>query len=504
MPNQNRLEQSRINLIGTAWHVGFAAHLIPMKIKLLILALIVGILSLLGACSKKATQPPNFIIIFIDDLGYADIGPFGSKLNRTPNLDRMATEGMKLTNFYVPASVCTPSRAALMTGCYPQRVDMEHNALPGSGNDLVLFPGDPKGLNPDEITIAEMLKEQGYATTIIGKWHLGDQKQWLPTTHGFDSYFGIPYSNDMGVGNTRRNYPPLPVVLEKDVIEEEPDQAYLTKRYTERALKFIEDKKDKPFFLYLPHTMVHLPRFASPAFLGKSNNGLYGDIVEELDWSVGQILDKLVELGLDKSTVVLFFSDNGGTRSTDTYTVSNLPLRGGKGSMWEGGFRVCSLAWAPGLIPAGSVSSEITTSMDLYPTFANLSGGNIPTDRILDGKDIAPILRGDANAKSPHEAFFYRRASIFYAVRSGPWKLFVKDYPFGGSTIKAGTLYNLEQDIGETTDVSSNHPEVVSRLNELAEASRIDLGDTRDKPGANVRKAAYIDLKDAVTLTQRK
>jgi len=292
--------------------------------------------------------------------------------------------------------------------------------------------------------------------------------------------------------------------LEKDVIEEEPDQAYLTKRYTERALKFIEDKKDKPFFLYLPHTMVHLPRFASPAFLGKSNNGLYGDIVEELDWSVGQILDKLVELGLDKSTVVLFFSDNGGTRSTDTYTVSNLPLRGGKGSMWEGGFRVCSLAWAPGLIPAGSVSSEITTSMDLYPTFANLSGGNIPTDRILDGKDIAPILRGDANAKSPHEAFFYRRASIFYAVRSGPWKLFVKDYPFGGSTIKAGTLYNLEQDIGETTDVSSNHPEVVSRLNELAEASRIDLGDTRDKPGANVRKAAYIDLKDAVTLTQRK
>ena len=459
---------------------------------------------LLFACGgKEVDQPPNFIIIFIDDLGYADIGPFGSELNRTPNLDRMAAEGMKLTDFYVAAAVCTPSRAALMTGSYPQRVDMEHNALPGSGNDLVLFPGDPKGLNPDEITIAEMLKEQGYVTGCVGKWHLGDQKQWLPTTHGFDSYFGIPYSNDMGIGNTRRNYPPLPVVEGSDVIEEEPDQAYLTKRYTEKALSFIEDKKDQPFFLYLPHTMVHLPRFASPAFLDKSNNGLYGDIVEELDWSVGQILDKLVELEIDDNTVVLFFSDNGGTRSTDTYKVSNLPLRGGKGSMWEGGFRVCSVAWAPGLIPAGSVTTEITTSMDLYPTFANLSGGNIPTDRILDGKDIGPILRGDAEAKSPHEAFYYRRGNVLYGVRSGPWKLFVKDYLFRGDTIKAGTLYNLREDIGETTDVSTDNPEVVARLESLAEASRVDLGDSSDRPGKNVRKAAYIDLKDAVTLTHR-
>jgi arylsulfatase A len=474
-----------------------------MKIKLSILAFFVGILSLLGACSKKATQPPNFIIIFIDDLGYADIGPFGSTLNRTPNLDRMAAEGMKLTDFYVASSVCTPSRAALMTGCYPQRVDMSTNALPGSGNNLVLFPGDPKGLNPSEITIAEMLKEKGYATTIIGKWHLGDQKQWLPRTQGFDSYFGIPYSNDMSEWHARIDYPPLPLMRNEEVIEEEPDQGLLTKRYTEATLAFIDANKDKPFFVYLPHTMVHLPRYASPDFEGKSNNGLYGDIVEELDWSVGQILDKLKSLDLDKNTLVLFFSDNGGTRSTDTYEVSNEPLRGRKGSMFEGGFRVCSLAWAPGVIPAGSECSEITTSMDLLPTFANLSGATVPADRIIDGKNITPLLEGQPNAKTPHDAFFFHRTKNLYAVRSGPWKLFVKAYNYGNETVKAGTLYNLREDIGETTNVSSKHPDVVTRLEKLAEDSRTDLGDGPDKQGKNIRKAAYIDLKDAVTLTQR-
>ncbi len=467
------------------------------------LLLLGALCCLLFGCAEKSERPPNFVIIFIDDLGYADIGPFGSTLNRTPHLDRMAAEGMKLTDFYVASSVCTPSRAALMTGCYPQRVDMEHNALPGSGNNLVLFPGDPKGLNPSEITIAEILKEAGYATAIVGKWHLGDQKQWLPTHHGFNSYFGIPYSNDMGVGNTRRNYPPLPVIEELDVIEEEPDQGYLTKRYTEKSLEFIEANKDTPFFLYLPHIMVHLPRFASPAFKGKSNNGLYGDIVEELDWSVGQVLDKLCELDIDENTVVLFFSDNGGTRSTDTYKVSNLPLRGGKASMWEGGFRVCSLAWSPGRIPAGSSSSELTTSMDLLPTFAHLSGAKVPDDRIIDGKDISSILKGEPNAKTPHEAFFYRRGNMFYAVRSGDWKLFVQDYTKGNNTLPAGSLFNLKEDIGETTDVSKNNPEVVARLNVLAEASRIDLGDGPDKPGSNVRKAAYIDLAEAKTLTSR-
>lgn len=480
----------------------FSTHL--PKVALLLPLLLLAAFN--SGCSSevKSDKPtPNFIVIFIDDLGYGDIGPFGSELNRTPNLNRMAEEGMKLTGFYVAASLCTPSRAALMTGSYPQRVDMEHNALPGSGNDLVLFPGDPKGLNPSEITIAELLKGQGYATTCIGKWHLGDQTAWLPTEHGFDSYFGIPYSNDMGLANTKNTFPPLPVLEGTDVIEEEPDQAYLTKRYTEKALTYIEDNKDHPFFLYLPHTMVHLPRFASPAFDGKSNNGLYGDIVEEIDWSVGQILDKLVELGIDKHTVVLFFSDNGGTRSTDTYTVSNAPLRGGKGAMFEGGFRVCSLAWAPGVIPSSSQSGELTTAMDILPTFANLAGASIPEDRILDGKDISAILEGDPNTKSPHNAFYYRRGNLLYAVRSGPWKLFVKDYKYGQDTIKAGTLYNLKGDIGETTDISASHPDIVARLEALADSSRLDLGDGRDSPGQNVRKAAYIDLNKAVTLTTR-
>ncbi len=473
----------------------------PTIIWTALVALLTGVF--LTGCGPTTKSPPNFVIIFIDDLGYADIGPFGSKLNRTPNLDRMAAEGMTLTSFYVPASVCTPSRAALMTGSYPQRVDMERNALPGTGNNLVLFPGDPKGLNPSEITIAEVLKDAGYATACIGKWHLGDQKQWLPRTHGFDTYFGIPYSNDMGSSRPQWNYPPLPVLREEAVIEEEPDQALLTKRYTEESLAFIEANKDKPFFLYLPHTMVHLPRFASKDFLGKSNNGLYGDIVEELDWSVGKILDKLVDLGIDDNTVVLFFSDNGGTRSTDTYEVSNLPLRGGKGSMFEGGFRVCSLAWGPGTVPAGKVSNEILTSMDLLPTFAKWAGTRIPENRQIDGKDITNILQGEANARSPHETFFYRRANLLYAVRSGPWKLFLRDYPYAGETIQAGTLYNLEEDIGETKDLSSRHPDIVARLEGFAQASRIDLGDGDEIVGKNIRKAAYIPLTEATTLTPR-
>ncbi len=455
---------------------------------------------LLVACGPVEKAQPNFIIIFIDDLGYADIGPFGSDLNRTPHLDRMAAEGMKLSSFYVASSVCTPSRAALLTGSYAQRVDMERNALPGTGNNIVLFPGDPKGLNPSEITIAEVLQDAGYATACIGKWHLGDQKQWLPRAHGFDTYFGVPYSNDMGV-RSRWNYPPLPLLRNEELIEQEPDQGLLTKRYTEESLAFIEANQDQPFFLYLPHTMVHLPRFASSDFEGKSSNGLYGDIVEELDWSVGQILDKLVELEIDENTVVLFFSDNGGTRSTDTYQVSNVPLRAGKGSMFEGGFRVCSLAWAPGRIPAGSESSQITTSMDLFPTFANWAGATLPADNTIDGKDISAVL--ETGAPTPHDAFFYRRANLLYAVRSGPWKLFVRDYRQGGSTVPAGTLYNLELNIAEDEDVSADHPNIVADLEALAEKSRHDLGDGPEYPGNGIRKAAYVSLEEATTLTER-
>lgn len=466
------------------------------------LALVSMICLFLSSCSRNASRPPNFIIIFIDDLGYADIGPFGSKLNRTPNLDRMAAEGMKLTSFYVASSVCTPSRAALLTGSYPQRVDMAINALPGTANDIVLFPGEPKGLNPSEVTIAEILKEVGYATACIGKWHLGDQKQWLPRNHGFDTYFGIPYSNDMGEWNSQWNYPPLPLLRNEDVIEEEPDQRLITKRYTEESLKFIEQNQDKPFFLYLPHTMVHVPHYASDGFEGKSNNRIYGDAVEEIDWSVGQILDRLVELGIGDHTFVFFFSDNGGSRSRDGFEVSNEPLRSRKGSLFEGGFRVCSLAWGPGRIPAGSVTSKVTTSMDLLPTFAGWAGTQAPSDRIIDGVNIADILEGSESSEPTREAFFYRRGDDLYAVRSGPWKLFVRDTDFGGS-VKAGTLYNLEDDISETTDLSESHPDIVSKLEALAESSRIDLGDGTERPGRNVRKADYIPLAEATTLTPR-
>ena len=459
----------------------------------------------LSTSAANQDQPLNYVVIFVDDLGYGDIGPFGSTVNRTPHLDRMAKEGRKFTDFYVAAAVCTPSRAALLTGSYAQRVDMAVNALPGSVNNIVLFPGDPKGLNPSEITIAEVLKTKGYANACIGKWHLGDQPQFLPTTQGFDYYFGIPFSNDMGY-DSRIPYPPLPLVRNDQVIEEEPDQRYLTKRYTEETLKFIERHQDDPFFVYLPHSMVHWPHYASPAFEDKSKNGIYGDVVEEIDWSVGQILDKLVELDLDERTIVLFTSDNGGGGARGN-VVSNLPLRARKGNMCEGGIRVCTIAWSPGRIPAATVCSELATSMDLLPTFAKLSGAEVPADRILDGKDISALLVGEEDAKTPHEAFFYRRAMDLYAVRSGPWKLFVRDNqaPLPGESrsekIPAGALFNLDDDIGETTDVAAQHPDVVARLQTLAEASRVDLGDGSDRPGENVRRASYVDLADARPLT---
>jgi arylsulfatase A-like enzyme len=455
--------------------------------------------------APEKNKPLNYVVIFVDDLGYGDIGPFGSQLNKTPHLDRMAAEGRKFTNFYVAAAVCTPSRAALMTACYPQRVDMALNALPNSVNNIVLFPGDPKGLNPHEVTIAEVLKDKSYATACIGKWHLGDQRAFLPTEQGFDYYFGIPFSNDMGFDH-RIPYPPLPLLRNEEVIEEEPDQRFLTKRYTEETLAFIEQHQQEPFFVYLPHSMVHWPHYASPAFKDKSKNGIYGDVVEEIDWSVGKILDKLAELDLDERTLVIFTSDNGGGGARGC-VVSNLPLRARKGNMCEGGIRVCTIAWCPGLVPKGTVCDELATAMDLLPTFANLSGAKLPEDRILDGKDILPLLRGDLGAKSPHEAFYYRRGMDLYAVRSGDWKLFVRtnQAPFPGGNkaqrITAGTLYNLNDDIGETTDVSAQHPDVVAKLERLAEASRVDLGDGTDRPGNNVRRAAYVDVNDAVTLT---
>jgi len=418
-------------------------------------------------------RPPNFVVIFIDDMGYADIEPFGSTVNHTPHLNRMAEEGMKLTSFYVSAPVCSPSRAALMTGCYPKRVSLARGSW-----SVVLFPKDSHGLNPKEKTIAEVLKEAGYATGCFGKWHLGDQPKFLPTRHGFDTYVGIPYSNDMwpkhpGAKKWKNGVCPLPVLRDEevvDIVEDMDDQAQLCKQFTDEVVRFIKKNKDGPFFCYLPHAFIHWPRKARKAFMDKAEGNATCAQIEEVDWSVGQILQALRDLDLAENTLVLFTSDNGGSGGS-----VNKPLRGGKGSTWEGGMREPTLAWWPGHIPAGSVCDEVATAMDLLPTFAKLGGGKVPEDRVIDGKDIAPLLRDPANAVSPYEAFFYYGGNRLRAVRSGPWKLHAN-----------GRLYNLDEDIGEQKNVAKQHPKVVKRLKEYLAECRKDLGDG-PKPGKNCR-----------------
>ncbi|MEE2947671.1 MAG: sulfatase [Verrucomicrobiota bacterium] len=441
-------------------------------------------------------ERPNFIIIFCDDLGYADIGPFGSKKHRTPHLDRMAAEGRKFTSFYVTSGVCTPSRSSLMTGCYPKRVGLHQNET-GRG---VLFPGNQRGLNTSEITIAEVLKARGYATAIVGKWHLGDQPEFLPTRQGFDSYFGIPFSNDMGEKDRpTKQYPPLPLLRMEKVIEEEPDQRLITERYTREVIAFIERHKAKPFFLYLPHTMPHWPQYASERFAGKSANGKWGDTVEEIDWSTGEILKALKAKSLDEKTMVIFMSDNGGALH---HGASNQPLRGGKGSTWEGGHRVPFVVRWPGAILPGTGTDALATSMDMLPTLAKLAGAKLPTDRKLDGRDITPLLLGKPGAVTPHKAFFFYSRGQLHAVRSGDWKLFFtrgKQKPNGEPV----TLYNLADDIGETKNVLDEHPGLAKRLAKLAEGMRVDLGDDlTGVKGSGTREPGFV--KDAKLLTKRK
>ena len=441
-------------------------------------------------------KTPNFVIIFCDDLGYGDIGCFGSKKHRTPNIDQMAKEGVRLTSFYSTSGVCTPSRSSLMTGCYPRRVNMHVDNRGG----WVLFPRASKGLNPKEITIAEVLKKRGYATGIVGKWHLGDQKQFLPTRQGFDSYFGIPYSNDMG--KPRRNYPPLPLLRNETVIESEPDQRLLTKRYTAEAIKFITANKDKPFFLYLPHTMPHNPIYASEKFAGKSKNGKFGDAVEEIDWSTGEILKTLKKLKLDDNTLVVFTSDNG---AASRWGGSNAPLSGFKGSTMEGGMREpCVIRW-PGRIPAGKECQALASTIDLLPTFAKLAGTSAPTDRIIDGKDIRSLLFHPETAKSQHDAYYYYFRDQLQAVRSGKWKLHLpRDTRRRGKKGKVRRLplrlFDLESDIGEENNIASDHPDVVKRLQAFAARARTDLGD-RKRPGKNQRPAGR--AKNPVGLTDK-
>lgn len=429
---------------------------------------------------------PNFVIINIDDLGYADIGPFGSKINRTPNLDRMAKEGRKLTSFYA-APVCSPSRSALMTGCYPKRV------LPIAG---VLFPGNDVGLSPSEITVAEVLKDVGYTTGIVGKWHLGDQPEFLPTKQGFDYYFGLPYSNDMGpaadgvrsslgqpLGKDNAKgarQAPLPLLRNDTVLQRvlPDDQQSLVERYTTEATNFIAKNKQKPFLLYLAHNAVHFPIYPGKNWAGKSPHGIFSDWVEEMDWSVGQVLNALRENGLAEKTFVIFTSDNGGTPKS-----SNAPLRGHKGTTYEGGMREPTIAWWPGQIPAGTETDAILGMFDVLPTFAYLAGAKVPNDRKIDGVNMWPQLVGAKDAKPAHDTFYYFRGLQLEAVRHGDWKLELPNKANEKDPSTKFKLYNLRTDIGEAHDVAAANPEIVKQLQLLIVAMNNDLGTSGKGPG---------------------
>lgn len=443
---------------------------------------------ILAASASQAAEKPNFVLIFIDDMGYGDIGPYGSTLNRTPNLDRMADEGMRFTSFYA-APVCSASRAQLMTGCYAPRV-----SVPG-----VFFPAGPKGLNPEERTVAEYLRELGYATTCIGKWHLGDQPEFLPTNQGFDHYFGIPYSNDMqrnSLEDGRRVVPLLRDDKVADLLEDE-GQRRVTREYTQEAVKFIEENKEKPFFLYLPHTAMHVPLFPHEDFVGKSNNGTYGDWVEEVDWSVGQVLDTLRKLRLEENTLVVFTSDNGpwASRGEDGGVAG--PLRGSKGCTLEGGVREPTIVWWPGRIEAGTACDAITGTTDILPTFVSLAGSKVRGDVKIDGHDISPLMLGQASEST--RAWFYYQGTKLQAVRSGPWKLAVTPQSLGmGIKEKpedlqgpGARLYNLDEEIGEVTNVAEQHPEVVARLQKLIDEMTADIGS--GQPGPAVRPAGNVE-----------
>ncbi|MCG8650205.1 MAG: sulfatase [Pirellulales bacterium] len=466
------------------------------------LGVVLTVLSLPGQPVQAASPPPNFVIIFCDDMGYGDIGPFGAQGYQTPYLDRMAAEGMKFTDFYVGRSFCSPSRAALLTGCIPTRVGVGGNFGPHSRT----------GLHPDEVTIADLLKQAGYATACFGKWHLGHLPKFLPTAQGFDEYFGIPYSNDMwpfhpGVRHLPleqrlKRWPHLPLLEGGEVIKSAvtpEDQSTLTQTLVQRAVDFIGKHQREPFFIYLPHPQPHVPLFASDSFQGQSQRGLYGDVVTEIDWGVGQILAKLQELQIDQQTCVIFTSDNGPWLSYGDHAGSAGPLREGKGTNFEGGFRVsCLMRW-PGKIPAGTVCGEIASTMDLLPTLAHFSGAELPS-RPIDGKNIVDLMTGKPGAKSPHQAFFhYDGGHRLVAVRSGRWKLmFPQTYNSptpgnGGLPGKSNrkrielSLFDLHTDVGETTNVAAQHPQQVQRLLEHAEKIRADLGDGKQQTGKGRR-----------------
>lgn len=462
---------------------------------------------------RDTAPPPNVVIIFMDDMGYADINPFGATGYSTPNLNRMAAEGRKFTDFVVSSAVCSASRSALLTGCYHRRI----------GISGALGPRSDIGIHQDELTIAELCKSKGYRTAVYGKWHLGHHPKFLPTRHGFDEYYGIPYSNDMwplhpGAVAKRRKDPnakipwaELPMIegdrIVNDSLQPE-DQQEMTKQFTKRAVEFIKRDPDQPFFLYLPHPMVHVPLYVSEDFYGKSGRGLFADVMMEIDWSVGQVLSAIEDIGVENNTLVVFTSDNGPWLSYGTHAGKATPLREGKGTMFEGGYREPTLMWWKGKIPAGSTCDTFASTIDLLPTIAALIDAELPSHPI-DGHDIRPLLFGEPNAQSPHQSFACYYGGGLRAVRNERFKLVfphqyrtLKGHPGGTAGLPVAyqsakavrALYDLDNDIGETTDVSEQFPEVVSQLESAAKAYRTELGDrlTGANQGPGIRPAGKL------------
>ncbi|BAV07261.1 arylsulfatase [Filimonas lacunae] len=425
-------------------------------------ALLLLLVTASAVSAQSKQRPPNFIIILADDLGYGDLGSYGHPTIETPYLDQLAQEGTRFTQFYVAASVCSPSRAALLTGRLPVRTGI-------TGGLGVFFPHSATGLPHTEITIAKALQQKGYHTGIVGKWHLGSLPDYLPTHYGFDEYFGIPYSNDMEPNNAAHiPYPALPLYKGNKVIEENPDQRLLTQRYTTAAVDFIKSNKDKPFFLYYPNNAPHVPLFASPAFAGKSKRGQYGDVVQEFDWSVGQIVKTLKELKLDNNTFVLFLSDNGPWLTQHENGGSAGLLRDGKSSAWEGGTRVPAIAWWPGTIPP-RVSTAITSSLDILPTLLHQAGATVPADKPIDGVDITAVLTGKND--TVRTIIYYYDSDKLYAIRKGSWKAHFSTHsgysPQPPQQHATPLLYNIENDPSEKEDVSSSHSDIVAALQQL-------------------------------------
>lgn len=481
-----------------------------MKFGSLCLLFLIG-LTLPQAENVQNTQP-NVVLIFMDDLGYGDLSVTGAFQYRTPNIDHLAAEGVRFTNFLTAQAVCSASRAGLLTGCYPNRI----------GISGALFPNSKKGIHPNETTLAELFKQKGYATGIFGKWHLGDHPDFLPTRHGFDTFFGLPYSNDMWpvlydgqpapAGNRKANFPPLPLFQDSTVLEHIntlADQALLTQRYTQKATEFIRKNAQKPFFLYLPHSMPHVPIAASENFAGKSKQGLYGDVIMEIDWSVGEILKTLESLGLDNNTIVLFTSDNGPWLNFGNHAGSSSGFREGKGTVFEGGHRVPLIARWKGTFPSGISCNKLSSTIDILPTLAAICGLNLPQNKI-DGTDILPLLKGDVEASPRKYFYYYYNQNSLKAVRRDEWKLvlphqsrtYTAHMPgndgFPGNTTEDHpvdtALFDLRRDPGERYDVKSLYPTILKELEQVAETARLDLGDDlTGRKGNNVRLAGEVD-----------